>query len=74
MILAELQAIKRFHPSLDCPVTLKDITEKEHALGLKLPTALKEFYLTFSEDDPIFSAYHKIVPPTSIRNMPNRPI
>ena len=54
MILEQLQEIKRFGSSKESNITPKDIEEKERELGIKIPTALKEFYLTFSEDDPIF--------------------
>ena len=56
MILNELQKIKSFGCQLESKVTLEDIERKEAELGCKLPIALKEFYLTFSEEDPIFKS------------------
>ena len=56
MIWNELQKIKSFASSLESDVTTEDIEKKERELGVQIPTPLKEFYLTFHREDPIFSA------------------
>lgn len=56
MILKQLQTIKKFGCTKESDVTMEDIQKKEQELGVYFPTALKEFYLTFHRDDPIFSA------------------
>ena len=63
MILEELQMIKSFSSSLESDVTLEDIQEKERELGVKIPAALKESYLTFHESDPIFSTSDSRISP-----------
>ena len=48
---------------MESDITLEDIKQKERELGGKLPTALREVYLTFHEKDPVFSAQNeKIIP------------
>lgn len=56
MILKQLQTIKKFGCTKESDVTMEDIQKKEQELGVYFPTALKEFYLTFHRDDPIFSS------------------
>lgn len=56
MILEQLQTIKKFGCTKESDVTMEDIQKKEQELGVYFPTALKEFYLTFHRDDPIFSS------------------
>ena len=62
MILEQLQIIKKFGCSKESDVTSEDIQKKERELGVHLPTALKEFYLTFHRDDPIFSSSQYFLP------------
>ena len=47
MIIEELERIKSFGSNMESSVTLEDIADKERALGVTLPKALKELYLTF---------------------------
>ena len=56
MIWNELQKIKSFGSSRESDLTTEDIEKKERELGVQIPTPLKEFYLTFHREDPIFSA------------------
>lgn len=56
MIWKELRKIKSFGSSLESDVTTEDIEKRERELGVQIPAALKEFYLTFHREDPIFSA------------------
>jgi len=62
MIIEELRAIKAFGSAIESNLTLEDIKQKEQELGTSLPEALKEFYLTFDKNDPIFSAKNKFIP------------
>ena len=62
MILEQLQIIKKFGSSKESDVSMEDIQKKEKELGVYLPTALKEFYLTFHRDDPIFSSVLYFLP------------
>ena len=49
------QGYESFGSSLDSTVTEEDIAAKEQELGFPLPEALRELYLTFNPEDPIFS-------------------
>lgn len=62
MILEQLQTIKKFGCPTSSDVSINDIQKKEKELGIFLPTALKEFYLTFHKDDPIFSSSQYFLP------------
>lgn len=62
MILEALQRIKSFYLSPSSTVTPEEIAAKEAELGFPLPEALREFYLTFSYDDPIFSGDWRMLP------------
>lgn len=67
MILEQLQIIKKFGCPRESDVSMADIRQKEQELGVSLPTALKEFYLTFHRDDPIFSSVQYILPLDELR-------
>ncbi len=67
MILEQLQIIKKFGCSRESDVSMADIQQKEQELGVSLPAALKEFYLTFHRDDPIFSSVQYIIPLDELR-------
>lgn len=56
MIQKELKTIKSFGSQLESIVTMEDIAAREKKLKIKLPEALKDLYLTFHPDDPLFSA------------------
>lgn len=60
MIWEELRLLKSFGDFLDSTVTEADIAAKEQELGVELPEALRELYLTFNPEDPIFTAYHMV--------------
>ena len=62
MILEELKKIKSFGSDRESYVTPEDIADKERELGFTLPQALQEFYLTFHENDPVFSAKNRFIP------------
>lgn len=62
MILEELKKIKSFGSDRESCVTPEDIADKERELGFTLPQALQEFYLTFHENDPVFSAKNRFIP------------
>lgn len=62
MIIEELEKIKSFGSNMESSVTLEDIADKERALGVTLPKALKELYLTFHPDDPAFSGKGNLIP------------
>ena len=62
MISEELKKIKSFGSHMESSVTPQDIADKEAELGFTLPQALQEFYLTFHESDPVFSAKNRFVP------------
>lgn len=55
MILEELKLLKSFGTFLDSAVTEEGIVAKEKELGFPLPEALRELYLTFNPEDPIFT-------------------
>ena len=60
MILEELKLLKSFGNSLDSTVTEADIAAKEKELGFPLPEAVRELYLTFNPEDPIFTTCRMI--------------
>lgn len=60
MILEELKLLKSFGTSLDSTVTEEEIAAKEKELGFPLPEALRELYLTFNPEDPMFTTCHMI--------------
>lgn len=60
MILEELKLLKSFGNSLDSTVTEEDIAAKEKELGIELPEAVRELYLTFNPEDPTFTTCHMI--------------
>lgn len=62
MIKAELYRIKSFGSDMKSTVTPEAIADKEKELGFTLPQALRDFYFTFHEDDPIFSAKNRFIP------------
>ena len=62
MILEELKKIKSFGSDRESCVMPEDIADKERELGFTLPQALQEFYLTFHENDPVFSAKNRFIP------------
>ena len=62
MILEELKIIKSFGSPMASTVTLEDITAKEKKLKIKLPEALKELYLTFHPEHPLFSGQRSLIP------------
>ena len=55
MIAEELLKIKSFGSDRKSAVTEGDIAQKEAELGFPLPAALRELYLCFHPDDPVFS-------------------
>lgn len=61
MILEELKLLKSFGTFLDSAVTEEDIVAKEKELGFPLPEALRELYLTFNSEDPMFTTCHMIL-------------
>lgn len=62
MILEELKTLKSFGSQLLSTVTPEDIAAKEKKLKIKLPEALKELYLTFHPEDPLFTGPRALVP------------
>lgn len=62
MILKELQKIKSFGGSMESIVTQEDIAKKEAELGFCLPQALRELYMTFHPDDPVFMGSMHLIP------------
>lgn len=62
MIAEELKKIKAFGSDRESSVTPEDIAAKEAELGIRLPEALVELYLTFHESAPVFSADYYFVP------------
>lgn len=60
MILEELKLLKSFGASLDGTVTETDLSAKEQELGIPLPEALRELYLTFNPEDPMFTTCRMI--------------
>ena len=62
MISEELKKIKSFGSSMESSVTPEDIADKEKELGVMLPQALQDFYFTFHENDPVFSAKNRFIP------------
>lgn len=62
MISEELKKIKSFGSHRESSVTPQDIADKEAELGFTLPQALQEFYLTFHENDPVFSTKNWFIP------------
>ena len=62
MILTELNIVKSFGSQLESTVTPEDIAAKEKKLKIKLPEALKDLYLTFHPEDPLFSGSCALVP------------
>lgn len=62
MISEELKKIKSFGSSMESSVTPEDIADKEKELGVMLPQALRDFYFTFHENDPVFSAKNRFIP------------
>ncbi len=62
MILEELKTIKSFGAQVESSVTLEEIAAKEKKLKIKLPDALKELYLTFHPEDPLFSGPRSLIP------------
>ena len=62
MIQKELKTIKSFGSQLESTVTMEDIAAKEKKLKIRLPEALKELYLTFHPEDPLFSGYCSLLP------------
>lgn len=73
MILEKLKLIKSFGTSLDSTVTEEDIAAKEKGLGFLLPEALRELYLTFNPEDPIFSGEKFQLIPLSMLETCQRP-
>lgn len=73
MILEKLKLIKSFVSSLDSTVTEEDIAAKEQELGFPLPEALRELYLTFNPEDPIFSGAEIQLIPLSMLETCQRP-
>ncbi len=73
MILEKLKLIKSFGTSLDSTVTEADIAVKEEELGFPLPEALRELYLTFDPEDPIFSGEEFQLFPLSMLETCQRP-
>ena len=69
MILEKLKLIKSFGTSLDSAVAEADIAAKEKELGFPLPEALREVYLTFSPEDPIFSTWMNLIPLDELRTI-----
>ena len=69
MILEKLKLIKSFGTSLDSAVTEADIAAKEKELGFPLPEALREEYLTFSPEDPIFSTWMNLIALDELRTI-----
>ncbi len=62
MISEELKKIKSFGSNMESSVTPEDIADKEKELGVMLPQALQDFYFTFHENDPVFSAKNRFIP------------
>lgn len=62
MILEQLQTIHSFGCGLKSTVTPHDIAAKEKELGFPLPEALRELYLIFHPDDPLFSDEMHLIP------------
>lgn len=62
MILEELRRIKSFGSGMESALTPEDIEKKEAELGFPLPEALRELYLTFHPDDPIFAVGDSLIP------------
>lgn len=62
MILEQLQTIHSFGYGPESTVTPDDIAAKEKELGFPLPEALRELYLTFHPDDPLFSGEMHLIP------------
>lgn len=62
MILEELKTIKSFGSQLESTVTPEDIAAKEKKLKITLPEPLKDLYLTFHPEDPLFSGPCSLIP------------
>lgn len=62
MIQKELQSIKSFGSSMESIITLEDIAHKEVELGFPLPEALRELYMIFHPDDPVFAENGSLIP------------
>lgn len=62
MIQKELKTIKSFGSQLESIVTMEDIAAKEKKLKIRFPEALKELYLTFHPEDPLFSGSCSLLP------------
>ena len=62
MILEELKLLKSFGASLDGTVTETDLSAKEQELGIPLPEALRELYLTGKSFKPSRFWLRKSVP------------
>ena len=62
MIAEELLKIKSFGSDRKSAVTEEDMAQKEAELGFPLPAALRELYLCFHPDDPVFSEKGGLIP------------
>ena len=62
MILEKLKLLKSYGSSPESTVTEADLTAKERELGIELPEDLRELYLTFDPQDPIFSQTYRLLP------------
>lgn len=62
MIYDELEEIKGFGCHLGSTITTEDFVKKEDELGIPIPSSLKDLYLMFHPNDPIFSIWLTLVP------------
>lgn len=62
MIQKELQSIKSFGSNMESIITLEDIAHKEVELRFPLPEALRELYMIFHPDDPVFAENGSLIP------------